>query len=82
MSEEKFSENLMRMVAAELHVLNALTAAREMYGKSYFSLGGGEKAAIDHAVLGLLAGSYQGITPELLAAHKPHEPMGFRVSKE
>ena len=82
MAEEKFSENLLRMIAAELHVLSGLTAAREMYGKSYFSLGAGEKAAVDQAVFGMVAGNYQGITPEHLAAHKASEPMGFRVPTE
>jgi hypothetical protein len=29
MAEEKFSDNLMRVIAAELHLLNGMTAARE-----------------------------------------------------
>jgi len=31
MAEQKFSDNLMRAVVAELHVLNLQTASREMF---------------------------------------------------
>jgi hypothetical protein len=41
MADETFPVNLMRMIAAELHLLNGMTAAREIFGKSYFSLGSG-----------------------------------------
>jgi hypothetical protein len=37
MADEKFSENLKRLIAAELHFLNRMTASQEMFGKSYFS---------------------------------------------
>jgi len=36
MADENFSDNLLRAVAAELHMLNRVTAAREMFSKSYF----------------------------------------------
>lgn len=39
MAEEKFSDNLLRVFAAELRRLNGMTAAREMFGKSDFALG-------------------------------------------
>jgi hypothetical protein len=38
-AEETFDQNLMRMIAAELHFLGGMTAAREMFGKGYFLLG-------------------------------------------
>jgi hypothetical protein len=60
---EKFNDNLLRMIAAELHALTGLTAAREMYGKSYFSLGFGEKAAVDQAVIGMVGGQLSGHNP-------------------
>ena len=44
MADENFSDNFLRAVAAELHLLNRVTAAREMFSKSYFSLGMVEKA--------------------------------------
>ena len=79
MADEKFSDNLMRMIAAELHLLNGMTAAREMYGKGYFSLGVLEKAAVDQAVFGMLASNYQTLTPEFLATQQAQQPIGFRV---
>jgi hypothetical protein len=39
MAEENFNTNLMRMIAGQLHCLVGMTAAHEMFGKSYFSLG-------------------------------------------
>jgi hypothetical protein len=39
MAEGTFSENLNRLIAAELHFFNRMKASREMFGKSYFSLG-------------------------------------------
>ncbi len=76
---EQFSDNLLRAIAAELHFLNGMTAAREMFGRSYFALGAGEKSAVDQAVLAMIAGNYQGLTPELLAAQTTQQPMGFRA---
>lgn len=77
MAEEKFSDNLMRMVAAELHFLCALSAAREMYGRSYFSLGIGEKTALDQALFGHIQSNYQAITPQFLASQATGQPVGF-----
>ena len=50
MADENFSDNLLRAVAAELHLLNRVTAAREMFSKSYFSLGMVEKVTVDQTV--------------------------------
>ena len=74
-----FHDNLLRMVAAQLHFSNAMTAAREMFGRSYFSLGTGEKVAVDQAVFASTASNFQAITPEFLAGHKPPHPVGFHV---
>jgi hypothetical protein len=60
-----------RAIAAQLHFLNGMTAAREMFGKSYFSLGLSEKFAVDQAVLGMVAANYQSLTAESLAAVRP-----------
>jgi len=79
MAEEKFSDNLMRMIGAELHFLNGMTAAREMYGKSYFALGVTEKATIDQTVFGMVAANYQALTPEFLASQQVQQPVGFRA---
>lgn len=80
--EEIFSDNLLRMVAAELHLLVGMTAAREMYRKGYFALGVGEKTAVDQAVLQMLTANYQWVTAEMLAAPKTQGPMGFRFPSE
>jgi hypothetical protein len=83
MAEEKFSDNLLRVIAAELHLLNGMTAAREMFGKSYFALGLGEKGAVDQAVTAMVAGNYQGVmTPEGLASQTTQQPAGFRAHEQ
>jgi hypothetical protein len=79
MADENFGDNLLRMVAAELHFSNCVAAAREMFGKSYFALGGAEKIAIDQAVFGHFAGNYQAITPDALVAQKAPQPVGFQA---
>ncbi len=66
MPEENFRDNLLRAVAAELHFLNRVTAAREMFAQSYFSLGMVEKATVDQTVMSMVAGTYQSFTPEAL----------------
>jgi hypothetical protein len=50
MADKSFEQNLLRMIAGTLHTLTCITAAREMFGKSYFSLGIAEKVAVDNAV--------------------------------
>jgi hypothetical protein len=77
MAQETFTENLMRTVVAELHFLNCVTAGRDMFGRSYFSLGATEKAAVDQAVLGAIGGNYSAITKEWLAGQKAEQAMGF-----
>jgi hypothetical protein len=79
MAEEIFGDNLLRMIAAELHFLSSITAAREMHGRSYFSLGVHEKAALDQMVVQTIAANYQALTPEFLASQKTPQAMGFRA---
>jgi len=82
MAEEKFDENLMRMIAAEMHVLSCLIASREMFAKGYFSLGTGERAIVDQAVVTMVGANYQAITPQYLASQTTPQPMGFRAPTE
>lgn len=77
MAEEKFTDNLLRAAVAQLHLLNGLTFAREMFGKSYFALGAAEKATVDQTMINMLAGNYQSLTLEALASQKASEPVGF-----
>ncbi len=78
MSNE-FDTNLLRMIAAELYFSLGIQAAREMYGKSYFSLGVGEKAAVDQAVLAAVGGNYQAMTPDFLTGPATKPPVGFQT---
>ncbi len=77
--EELFTSDLIRMVAAELYSLMSLTASREMFGRSYYSLGIGEKNAVDQIVLQQVGGNYVGITPELLRSQGLRQPLGFEI---
>jgi hypothetical protein len=79
MSASDFTNDLLRMIAAELHFLNGMNAAREMFGKSYMALGSAEKAAVDQLVTGSVAGNFQAITPEFLRSQEPAMPIGFQA---
>ena len=43
---EDFTTNMMRMICGTLYFSASMQASREMYGRSYFSLGVGERAAV------------------------------------
>jgi len=79
MAENEFSTNLLRAIAAQLHFMAGMQAAREMYGKGYFSLGAGEKATVDHAVLTSIGANYQFLTSEALHSETGKQPMGFQA---
>jgi hypothetical protein len=79
MTDEKFETNLLRVVAAELYFSLGLQAAHEMYGKSYFALGVGEKAAVDQTVLAAVGGNYRAMTPEFLRGQASKPPVGFQA---
>jgi hypothetical protein len=64
---EDFQLNLLKFISAELYFLAGLSASREMYGKSYFALGVGEKVAVDQAVNSQIFGNLATITPALFA---------------
>jgi hypothetical protein len=81
MSDEKFQINLLRLVAAETFFLCSLTAAREMYGKSYFSLGVAEKQAVDQQVLNQIGGNFQSLTPEWFGPQTEGPTVGFHQPK-
>lgn len=82
MADERFSDNLMRMLAAELHLLNCVTVAREMFGRGYFSLGPQEKGLVDQTVLQIVGGNYNALTPQFLATQQARPPMGFQAPSE
>lgn len=81
MASEEFGLNVLRMVAAELHLSNALAASQAMFGKGYFSLSPQEKVVVDQTVFAQLASNYQSITPELLGQEQ-RQPVGFGFPKD
>jgi len=64
---EDFQLNIMKLICAELYFLAGLNASREMFGKSYYALGVGEKVAVDQAVNSQIFGNLATITPALFA---------------
>ena len=82
MGDENFPVNLMRMIAAEMHFQTALLTSREMFGRSYFSLGQAEKIAVDQAVNGFVGSNYRDITAEFLAGQESRQPVGFGIPKD
>jgi hypothetical protein len=80
-TEQQFSDNLMRAMVAELHVLNLQTASQGMFGRGYFSLGVGDKLAVDQVVLAAVGGNYSMVTPEWLAGQATQQqPVGFGIA--
>jgi len=71
MANEGFDTNLVRFLAAELYLSLSLQFVREMYGKSYFALGVGERANVDQTLQGIVGANYQGLTPEYLRGTTP-----------
>lgn len=74
--EDVFSQNLLKLLCAETYFLASMTASREMYGKSYFSLGVAEKQAVDQMVLNSIGGNFQSLTPEWFGS-QPQGQTGF-----
>lgn len=66
MASDDFRIDLLRVIAAELYFSVGLQAARDMYGKSYASLGLAEKNAVDQFVMAQVAANYNALTPEFL----------------
>lgn len=82
---ENFDTNLLRWIAAQLYFSLGMQVSHEMFGKSYFALGEGERIAVNNAVGGSVRGNYQAMTPDFLVgqeappknpAAKP--PVGFQ----
>jgi hypothetical protein len=80
MADDKFETNLLRMICAQLFFSLALSASRELYGKSYFSLGVAEKLAIDQMIWQQVSTNYQGLTPQALRIPTDQKPVGFHTS--
>lgn len=77
--DEEFLANLLKSISASMFFMAGMTAAREMYGKSYFSLGHAEKTALDQVVLGFVGSNFQSLTPEALRGRASQQPVGFQA---
>lgn len=77
MVDREFETNLLRLVAAEAFFLCSLNASREMYGKSYFSLGVAENQSLDQQVLNQISGNLQALKPEWFGAPPEGSTLGF-----
>ena len=82
MTDEIFEANLLRWISSELYFSLGMQASREMYGKSYFSLGVAEKTAVDNAVGATVRANYQAMTPELLMQALAPEPLKALPAKQ
>jgi hypothetical protein len=65
MAQESGEIDLMRLLIAEIWFGISMKAAREMYGRSYFSLGMMEKFALDQTVASMVAAHYFAMGPQL-----------------
>jgi len=74
---DEFQTNLLRLIASEFYLLALLRTSKEMFGKSYFTLGLGEKNTVDQTVLQMVGGNYQNMTPEAL--QQVGESIGFQA---
>lgn len=65
-AKNDYEADMLRLICAETFFLASMTASREIYERSCFSLGQAEKQAIDQAVLNSISGNYSVLTPEWL----------------
>ena len=75
---ESFDTNLLRLIAAHLASVVAMTVAREMFGKGYFALGVQERAIVDANTFQLTASHYQQLTADKLANPTGPPVAGFQ----
>jgi hypothetical protein len=79
--EDQFENVLIRLAVSSLFSSVSLQVSREMYGKSYFSLGQGEKLAVDQAAFGLVSANFQAMTEEglrkLFGSSQTNAAVGF-----
>jgi hypothetical protein len=79
MPAESFSDNLLRMIGAVLYQILTQQTAREMFGKSYISLGVAEKVTLDQTVFQFVAATYESITPDKLKSQQQQKAQaGFQ----
>ncbi|PYX81378.1 MAG: hypothetical protein DMG70_19830 [Acidobacteria bacterium] len=80
MGEHSFEVDLLRLLVAEIWFAISMKAARELYGRSYFALGVGERLALEQVVAATLGAIYSEITPVLLRP-QTKRIAGFQVER-
>lgn len=81
MDGENFSDNLLRLIAAQQAFSLGMQVARELFGRSYFQLGAAEKAIVDQTLLAHVGSNYTSITaPWLQSQQAAAQPVGFQPS--
>jgi hypothetical protein len=80
MGQNNFEVDLLRLLVAEIWFAISMKAARELYGRSYFALGVGERLALDQVVAATVGATYSEITPALLRPQSKRIA-GFQVEK-
>jgi hypothetical protein len=80
MPTDEFDRNLLKFIAASVFASLSLEVAREMFGKSYFALGAGERISADQAAQAMLWGNINGLKPEIFAQgqNPSPAPAGFQ----
>ncbi len=76
----EYTVRLIRWTASVAYAQFGLGVAREMFGKSYFSLGSHEKTAVDNAAFGMVAGNFQFLTAQNLTTPAATTPVGFQMT--
>ena len=77
MGQQNFEVDLLRLLVAEIWFAISMKAARELYGRSYFALGVGERVALDHVMAMMVGATYSDVTPTLFRP-QPKRVTGFR----
>src|SRR5437879_13480872 len=80
MGEHSFEGDLLRLLVAEIWFAISMKAARELFGRSYFALGMGERLALEQVVAATVGAMYSEITPALLRP-QTKRIAGFQVGK-
>ncbi len=76
MGTEHPEVDLLRLLVAEIWFALSMKASRELYGRSYFSLGMGERFALDNTVASMVGANYFALMPGMQKT-EPKRIAGF-----
>jgi hypothetical protein len=75
--QDEYDTNLLRLACASQYFVASMIASREMFAKSYFSLGTEEKQVLDQTVYRSIFGNLASITPATFVTQNPAQT-GFQ----